>query len=332
MSKGKIDFVVTWVDGNDEKWQKEKAKYSPVKTDNSSSNNRYRDWGIMKYWFRGVEKFAPWVNHIYFVTCGHVPEWLNLDNPKLTLVKHTDYIPEEFLPTFNSNTIEMYSHKIPGLAEQYVIFNDDMVLISPTEETDFFVDGIPCESALLGTITADNPGDVFPHILVNNNAIINKNFSKKKVIKDNFFKFYNLKYGKHLLRNLALIPFSSFSDFYDLHLTKSVTKSLFEEVWNAEPEAMLKGTSSRFRSRDDVNIWLIKEWYLCKGHFCPRSTKFGRKFELGEEKGFGEYISGQKGKLICINDSSDKIDFDSIQPELIEAFNKILPDKSSFEK
>ncbi len=331
MSNGKIDFVVTWVDGNDEAWQQEKAKYSPVKTDNSSSNNRYRDWGMMKYWFRGVEKFAPWVNHVYLITCGHYPDWLNLDNPKLTLVKHTDYIPQELLPTFNSNTIEMYSHKIPGISENYVVFNDDMMLLSPTKETDFFVDGLPCESGLIGTISADNPMDVFPHILVNNNAIINKHFSKKEVTKKNFSKFFTPIYGKHLLRNISLIPFSNFSDFYDLHLAKSVSKRVFEEVWNAEPEAMYKGTCSRFRSKDDINIWLIKEWYLCKGEFHPRSPKFGRKFELGVDSGFAEYIRQQKGKMACLNDSSDNIDFEHIQAELIDALETILPEKSSYE-
>ncbi|MBQ6357217.1 MAG: capsule biosynthesis protein CapK, partial [Solobacterium sp.] len=40
-------------------------------------DNRFKDWGLFKYWFRGVEKFAPWVNKIYFITWGHVPTWLD---------------------------------------------------------------------------------------------------------------------------------------------------------------------------------------------------------------------------------------------------------------
>lgn len=34
---------------------------------------RYRDWENLKYWFRGVETFAPWVNKVYFITYGHIP-------------------------------------------------------------------------------------------------------------------------------------------------------------------------------------------------------------------------------------------------------------------
>ena len=69
----KIDFVVTWVDGSDEKWLKEKNKYKADKNQDAS-NTRYRDYEIIKYFFRSVEKYAPWVNKIYFITWGHVPK------------------------------------------------------------------------------------------------------------------------------------------------------------------------------------------------------------------------------------------------------------------
>ena len=76
----KIDFVIPWVDGNDPKWKTEKDKYSPSKADDSNSANRYRDWGLLPYWFRAAEKFTPWVNKIYFVTWGHIPAFLNAEH------------------------------------------------------------------------------------------------------------------------------------------------------------------------------------------------------------------------------------------------------------
>nr|WP_277750430.1 hypothetical protein [Latilactobacillus curvatus] len=39
----------------------------------------YRDYGLFKYWFRSIEKNAPWVNKVYLVTEDHLPEWLNKD-------------------------------------------------------------------------------------------------------------------------------------------------------------------------------------------------------------------------------------------------------------
>ena len=86
-----IDFVVLWVDGSDSIWQAEKAKYQGKTLDDSNSENRFRDWGLMPYWFRAVEQFAPWVRKIHFVTCGHVPEFLNLAHPKLHHVKHAEF-------------------------------------------------------------------------------------------------------------------------------------------------------------------------------------------------------------------------------------------------
>ena len=44
-----IDFVVLWVDGNDPEWRAEKAKYQGMTLDDSNSENRFRDWGLMPW-------------------------------------------------------------------------------------------------------------------------------------------------------------------------------------------------------------------------------------------------------------------------------------------
>lgn len=58
----KIDFIITWVDDSDPEWRKEFEYYSAKegRTINTDAC-RYRDWGTLRYWFRGVEKFSPWV-------------------------------------------------------------------------------------------------------------------------------------------------------------------------------------------------------------------------------------------------------------------------------
>lgn len=79
MRTNEIDIVVAWVDGADPAWQEEKRKRMieqgmAVQVDDREE--RYRDWELMRYWFRGIEKFAPWVRKIHFVTYGHLPDWL----------------------------------------------------------------------------------------------------------------------------------------------------------------------------------------------------------------------------------------------------------------
>jgi len=81
----KIDFVVAWVDGNDPVWQEKKSSYDgSVNTSKQSMNSvkAYREWGTFKYWFRGVEKFAPWVNKVYLVTDQQKPSWLDINSEK----------------------------------------------------------------------------------------------------------------------------------------------------------------------------------------------------------------------------------------------------------
>ena len=212
MKNNKIDFVITWVDGFDEKWQKEKQHYLKTflkENKNSSKNSynpsRYRDFGTLKYWFRGVEKYAPWVNKIYFVTCGQVPDWLNLNNEKLVLVNHQDFIPKEYLPTFSSEAIEVNLHRIKGLSENFVYFNDDLFIIDKVKENDFFVDDKPCEAAVLGIV----PMDENSYSNFNNTIILNKYFNKKEVLKKNKSKWFNLKYRFKLLKTFLLLPYKT---------------------------------------------------------------------------------------------------------------------------
>lgn len=64
-----IDVVVLWVDGSDEEWQREKARYKGecVACDCEA---RYREWDNLQYIFRGIERFWPWVNRVFLVTNG----------------------------------------------------------------------------------------------------------------------------------------------------------------------------------------------------------------------------------------------------------------------
>lgn len=64
-----IDFVITYVNGNDIEWQKQKNEYSPNKTADINPN-RYREWDNLIYLFRGIDSFAPWVHKVHFIVCG----------------------------------------------------------------------------------------------------------------------------------------------------------------------------------------------------------------------------------------------------------------------
>ena len=329
-----IDIVIPWVDGSDKAWLEEKNKFSE-QINSTVYGHNYREWGLLKYWFRGIEENAPWVRNIYFVTWGHIPDWLNTNNDKLKIVKHEDYIPGEYLPTFSANTIELNFHRIEGLSEKFVYFNDDMYLINKTTVEDFFKNGKPCDSAIINPIAPAN-NNCIAHMQLTNAAIINQHFKKKKVMRENLFGWFNLKYGSLNLLNLMFSPWGRFPGLLEKHLPSSLLKETYETLWREEKEVLDNTCKHKFRDfKVDVNQWLLKEWQICSGNFEPRSNRFGifvSIYNIDDAKKTAKIIQGNKYKTLCVNDQLDGSGIDEIMDPVINAFENRFPKKCSFEK
>ena len=328
-----IDLIMPWVDGGDLNWQKEKAQTLNIPDDNPEQGAiRYRDWDILKYWFRGVEKCLPWVRKVHFVTWGHLPEWLNVNAEKLNIVNHKDYIPEKYLPTFSANPIELNFHRIDDLAEHFIYANDDMFFISPLSEEYFFKDGLPVDCCL------ENAHQFFSgqidHMIGNDLAVINKHFEKSKVLKEQKSKIFGLKQGvKPLLKNLYMKPFATFCGFYDFHTPYAYLKQTYRDVWDAEPELLDSVSSHKTRTSDDVNQWLFRYWQFATGKFSPFGMNRGKFFSIGRDDAQIEtVIKNRTLPMICLNDDDISVDFDKEKAFLIECFEKAFPEKSAFEK
>lgn len=327
-----IDFVIAWVDGSDPEWRRERDSYLPsqmLSDEGSNAARRFRDWDNLQYWFRGVEKFAPWVRKIHFVTWGHTPGWLNVSHPKINVVCHEDYIPAEYLPTFSSHPIELNLHRIEGLAEQFVYFNDDTFILRPVRNVDFFVKGKPRDCAALNAVSLPRKTKMASQFY--NTSVINQHFSKSRVIKTNFLKWFNIKYGTSMLRTLCLMPWPRFTGFAEPHVPTSMLKSTYETVWNEEPEVLRETCSHKFRGVTDVNQWLMRDWQLVTGNFVPRHASFGKHFMKPIDEEIANVITKQKYHLACFNDYGNEETFEAERQLLIDSFNQILPDKCGFE-
>lgn len=328
----KIDFVLIWVDDEDPTWQASYRQYSEMEFGDARSV-RFRDWGTLKYWFRGVEKFAPWVNSIYFITCGHYPEWLNIQHPKIKFIKHTDYIPKEYLPTFNSHTIELNLHRIESLSERFVYFNDDTFIINHISPDRFFLGDNVCDIAVLN---APQPkGEMMDYIMANNVGFVNRHFNKHKIITRNLRKWFALRYSGLLLRTLALSSYPSFTGLYDPHLPNPFFKSTLRKVWDMDGNVLDETCRCKFRSYNNVSQYVFRYYQLMTSRFKPINPW---------KSSVTHYISGpdsmshiineirrQRKSLICINDG-EIVDFENAKILLRDAFDEILPTKSSFEK
>ena len=330
----RIDFILPWVDGNDPEWRREKSRYSPTDMANSDSEVRYRDWDNLQYWFRAVEAFAPWVGRVHFITWGHLPAWLNVNAPKLHIVRHEDYIPKEYLPTFSSHTIELNLHRISGLSEHFVYFNDDMFLTRPVSPEDFFKNGKPRDTLGLNCIFFGE--DSAGHFNGSDLEVINTEFKgqKKSIMKRDFRKWFALRNGSSLrIKTFLLSAWDWFPGFHYDHLPTDLCKGTLEEVWEKYGSVLDKTCRDRFRRESNVNQWLFKYWQLCKGNYEVRSHRFGRAFHI-DDNNFGELCSAIRNKsfsMICVNDTPGTTDFDSKKRQVQEAFEAILPDKSAFE-
>lgn len=321
-----IDFVVTWVDDTDKDWQHKRSLYSKERSKSSIGKTTFREWGTFKYWFRGVEKNAPWVNKIYLVTDHQCPKWLNVNHEKIVLVNHDDYIPEDALPTFNTNAITAQLHKIPGLAQKFVYFNDDMYILNPVKPEDFFFKDLPCDMSVYQPIAPYQTGTA--HFQVNNMGIINKYFNKKDVSK------YSLVYGKENIRSFLFDHNKFIPGFYETHLPESFLKRTFKELWEKEETILNQTLHSKFRNNSDTSEWLFRDWQLASKKFYPRNNdKFGKLLELrnASNQDIWKLIKKSSYKVLCVNDNAELKNPEAIQKEFIKALDYKLTKKSKFE-
>lgn len=171
-----IDIIVPWVNPNDPEWRKE-FEYWKQKETGQKDACRFRDMGVFNFWFRCIEQNMPWVRYVFLVLASpsQIPDWLNVNHPKLKIVYHDQFIPKEELPTFNSSVINCYMPFIEELSDNYILFNDDFFVIKPIGEEEFFINDTPVGLfKMFGSFTADNTP--WSHNIKNNFNVIMKHF------------------------------------------------------------------------------------------------------------------------------------------------------------
>ncbi len=145
-----VDLVYMWVDGRDPVWNAKRGMWmerygmTVSRTDVETGDCRYIDHDELKYSLRSVERFAPWIRRIYIVTDNQVPGWLDTSHPKIRMVFHSEIMPSDALPCFNSSAIEFCIHNIEDLSEHFLLANDDCFFRRSVSESFFFgADGFP---------------------------------------------------------------------------------------------------------------------------------------------------------------------------------------------
>ena len=316
-----VDLVYLWVDGSDKEWLAKKELYlknsGKILGNEAVAECRAKDNDELKMSLRCVEKYMPWINKIFIVTDNQIPKWLDTTNPKIQVVFHKDFMPEEILPTFNSASIEMYLHKIPNLSEHFIYANDDMFINQKLTPDFFFTkEGMP---------------------VIRLQKSICKKLAEKSV------------YSYTILKMQELIK-QEYGIFYDLephHNLDTYTKSICSECENKFEYV----TNNKFREKNDTQRSLISLYALATGQaklkviprtdfHLPFGTTLFNKLTgrygvdskyLGIEKSDLEkrfyYVNP---KLFCFNDNDRAAESDRINAKRF--LRKLMPEKSSFEK
>ena len=138
-----IDMVIAYVDNTDPIWQKAFIDYCTYHNLRNKiadlHTERYEDIGLINYQLKLINKNMPFINKIYLLLMNKGQEPKNLPS-NVEVIYHAQFIPQRFLPTFNSTTIEMFLWNLPKVSEHFIYANDDMLPTGELQPSDFFED------------------------------------------------------------------------------------------------------------------------------------------------------------------------------------------------
>ena len=292
-----MDIVITYVDGNDPIWKADYEKYTNVPV----MQKRFRDWGTLKYLLRGIEVYMPFIRNVYLVVShpSQVPDWV--DQEGLKIVLHSDIIPEAYLPTFNCNPIEMHLHRIEGLDEEYLYFNDDLYPLAPTRPEDFFRNG----KGVLKFSKHYIVSGMYKHICKNSDTLARKALGMPK----------------------------SLSFIRPQHTCTAMLKSQCEELY-AKCEPVILKSLTRTRTAENLNQYLFLDYQYFKGLMIDEKIS-NKHFSVAlttPEKLY-DYIMNPSRNLMCVNDVNlSESRYEALREAMLNAFEHKFPSKSRFEK
>ncbi|MBS9766635.1 MAG: Stealth CR1 domain-containing protein [Flavobacteriaceae bacterium] len=305
----KIDLVYLWVDGNDPKWLEKRQKFQKEDT---CILGRYQDNQELKYSLRSIEKNMPWVRKIFIVTDNQRPSFINENHPKIQFVNHSEIMPKEILPTFNSVVIEYFIYKIPDLSEKFLLANDDC-FVNKKLTPDFFFkeDGLPIVRMRY---------DAFHKIKLELKIWLNRPVNNYRLSIGNAYRLMEKKFNVFYKG----MPHHNLDGYL-----KSTYREAVEEVFHKELSPIFQ---HRFREDTDIQRILFNYYSLTikKGHLKFVNRKESCRFMTTKSANFYHYIKKYDPILFCLNDTEGATDED--RKKVSPFLESLFPEKSTFEK
>lgn len=316
----KIDVVYLWKDESDGAWMKK--EWSDLDAiENSYSINQPQYYSDeekliledLRYSLRSVEKHFLDVRHVYIVTDGQQPQWLNLDCEDITIVDVAEIFDDDrYLPSYNSQAIESYLYNIEGLTDEFIYLNDDFYLLSPLSASDFFLSDGRVKVRLgrglspKGEPRNDEDADTSAH--KNSNSVLDTRFKEE-------------------IRLTVM------------HRPYSLTKPLMKECIRRFPEEFHQTRKSRFRSITMYALHNCLIPYACyyggKAQLLPPSIREKDMYvwtnDLEKNSLHEKELLGRRHEGFCIQeDRAVNLSAESVK-QFHELMEKLYPEKSKYE-
>ena len=293
-----VDVVIPYVDMGDRNWVSDFIYYT--KTHNPSPE-RYRSWGTLKYIVRGIAKYMPFVRKIFLLVSreSQVPVWVNTEN--VQIVYHRDFIPAQFLPTFNSCTIEAFLYNIPDLSERFIYFNDDMFPINDLYLDEFF--------------TGDKP-----HIKFN----FYKDISDKNLFNAQCFASMNI------IKTALGTEITGFRLVRPEHCITPMRKETVNKV-NEICSNEISKTISKTRQPKNVNQYIYSLYEYFTDNYVDDICQFIYLTLKDDLTTIKNTILHSDFQVVCLNDGSNVKDYSKTRLALQNIFAEKFPDKCKYE-
>ena len=316
-----IDLVYCWCNDADPIWNAKRTKYLQEEgkiVQKLSNDCRFIDNDELKYSLRSVEKYAPWINHIYIISDHQIPDWINKTNQKITFINHEDILPEDNLPIFNSEAIETALWNIPNLSEHFLYANDDFFLGNNVYPKDFF----------------NSKGQAIVRQIKNS-----KNFDKDESL-----------YARHVrdMQQLAKETWGKKINYQLHHNIDAYIKSEFYNCIDYFKELSSATAKQRFRQNKAFLRSMIGYWMIADGKGKEKNIKKWKKkllkifpflsdivkldsvcCSISSPKGL-KRLKKQKPKMFCLNDCENATNQNRL--ELKYFMEELFPEKSKFER
>lgn len=311
-----IDLVYLWVNGNDPQWVARRNAAIGLPTGcQENCEARYADSGELTFSLRSVEKYAPWIRKIFIVTDRQVPAWIDSSHPKIQIVDHTEIMPAECLPCYNSALIEHFLHHIPGLAEHFLYANDDTYINRPVTPQFFF------------------DGEGRPVVNMNRKPLRKQALAVIYFLREKILgKRVNL--NVQAVHNAARLVERHYGTYYACkphHNIDAYRKSTFEYVHRLFPDELHALYSHRVRSPRDIHRCLYSFVDIAEGwgrlQYVSQHTSF--KFQIHRREQYRQFEAFQP-TLFCMNDSERSSADD--RRVSINYLAALFPEKSAFER